>query len=119
MPRIDVHVDVTPSDPSGDSGPEVVTPAGVPPVRSVRRATARRASRRRAVARRLHGDEEAMIINFLADHPQSTAGHLARALNLDPEGVSTHLAHLASLDEITRAAHGYTIRDTTDRQVGI
>jgi DNA-binding transcriptional ArsR family regulator len=78
-----------------------------PPVRSIRRATARRASNRRATARTHQGDTNGSIIDFLAQHPDSTAGDLAKGLNLDPGNVATHLTQLAKAGEISRAAHGY------------
>jgi|ERR1700733_721515 len=81
-------------------------PAAVP-VRSVRRATARRASTRRAFARSRQSDSEASIMGFLATHPRSTIGDLARALNVDPEHVATCLTQLTSSGEIYRASHGY------------
>ena len=77
------------------------------PARSVRRATARRASHRRATARSRQGDTEASIFDFLAQHPGSTAGDLAKGLNLDPGSVSTRLTQLAKAGEIKRASHGY------------
>lgn len=77
------------------------------PVRSVRRATARRASTRRAFARSRQRDSEAGIIGFLATHPSSTIGDLAKALNLDPEHVATCLTQLTSSGEIDMASHGY------------
>jgi CRP-like cAMP-binding protein len=82
-------------------------PAGAPP-RSLRRATARRASRRRATARSHQPDTEAGIMDFLAHHAESTAGDLAKGLNLSPEGVSTRLNHLAKTGEISRGSHGYS-----------
>jgi hypothetical protein len=81
--------------------------AAAPPARSVRRATARRASNRRATARSRQADIEASIIDFLLQHPQSTAGDLARGLNLTPEQVSTYLTKLARAGEIRKASHGY------------
>jgi hypothetical protein len=66
-------------------------PAAAAPPLSVRRATARRASIRRATARRRQGDTEASIIDFLAQHLGSTAGDLAKGLNLNPGSVSTRL----------------------------
>lgn len=80
----------------------------VAPVRSVRRATARRASTRRAFARSRQSDSEASIIGFLAAHPRSTIGDLARALNLDSEHVATCLTQLTSSGEIYKASHGYS-----------
>jgi uncharacterized membrane protein len=78
-----------------------------PPARSVRRATARRASNRRATARSRQNDTEASIVEFLARHPGSTAGDLAKSLNLNPESVSHRLTQLAKTGEIKRASHGY------------
>jgi hypothetical protein len=78
------------------------------PARSVRRATARRASTRRAYARIRQSDSEASIIGFLATHPRSTVGDLARGLNLDPEHVAICLTQLTGAGEIYKASHGYT-----------
>jgi hypothetical protein len=80
------------------------------PARSVRRATARRASNRRATARSRQRDTEARIIEFLARHPGSTAGDLAKGLNLNPGSISTRLTQLAKAGEIKRASHGYSIK---------
>ena len=80
-----------------------------PPARSVRRATARRASNRRATARSRQADSEASVIDFLVQHPGSTAGDLAKGLNLNPGQVSTHLSKLARAGEIKKASHGYTV----------
>ncbi len=77
------------------------------PARSVRRGTARRASNRRATARSHQGDTEASIIDFLAQHPGSTAGDLAKSLNLNPGNVSTRLTQLAKAGEIKRTSRGY------------
>jgi hypothetical protein len=78
------------------------------PARSVRRATARRASTRRAVARSRQDDSETRIIDFLAQHPGSTAGGIAKGLNLDPANASSHLTQLAKAGEIKKTAHGYS-----------
>lgn len=78
------------------------------PARSVRRATARRASTRRATARRRQHDTTAPILEFLNKHPQSTAGDLAKSLNLDPESVSTSLNQLVIAGDIEKHAHGYS-----------
>jgi predicted Rossmann fold nucleotide-binding protein DprA/Smf involved in DNA uptake len=78
------------------------------PARSVRRATARRASTRRATARRRQHDTTAPIVEFLNKHPQSTAGDLAKSLNLDPESVSTSLNQLVIAGDIEKHAHGYS-----------
>lgn len=81
--------------------------AAAAPARSVRRATARRASTRRATARGLQSDTKASIIDFLAQHPGSTAGDLAKGLNLNPASASTRLTQLAKAGEIKKASRGY------------
>jgi hypothetical protein len=78
------------------------------PARSVRRATARRASTRRATARSRQDDSETRVIDFLAQHAGSTAGGIAKGLNLDPAIVSSHLTQLAKAGEIKKTAHGYS-----------
>ena len=83
---------------------------GSAPARSVRRATARRASNRRATARSRQGDTDASIIGFLAQHAGSTAGELAKGLNLNPGSVSTRLTQLAKAGEIKKASHGYSTK---------
>ena len=82
--------------------------AAAAPARSVRRATARRASNRRATARNRQSDTKASIIDFLAQHPGSTAGDLAKRLNLHPASVSTRLTLLTKTGEIKKASHGYS-----------
>jgi predicted transcriptional regulator len=48
------------------------------------------------------------IIDFVVHNPGSTAGDVAKGLNLDPANVSTHLTQLAKAGEIQKAAHGYS-----------
>ena len=78
------------------------------PPRSQRRATAVRASKRRATARVRKGDTKARIFEFLAKHPGSTAGEVAKGLNLNRGSVSTRLSQLAKEGEIKKADRGYT-----------
>lgn len=80
---------------------------GQPPARAVRRATARRASSRRAVARVRRGDTKARIVEFLAKHPGSTAGDVARGLDMNRGSVSTRLTQLAKVGEIQKTERGY------------
>ena len=87
--------------------------ADAAPIRSVRRATARRASHRRATARRRQGDSETSIIDFLARHPGSTVGDLARSLNFSPVTVSIRLTQLAKSGEIKKVSHGYNAKQAT------
>jgi hypothetical protein len=81
---------------------------GAPPPRSKRRATAVRASKRRATARVRKGDPDQTILEFLAKHPESTAGEVAKGLNLDRSSVSARLTQLAKAGEIQKADRGYT-----------
>jgi predicted transcriptional regulator len=78
------------------------------PARSVRRATARRASSRRAAARVRKGDTKSRIVEFLAKHPGSTAGEVARGLDMNRGSVSTRLTQLAKLGEIAKSERGYS-----------
>ena len=84
--------------------------AAATPARSVRRATARRASKRRATARSRQVDAKSRIIDFLAQHPGSTAGDVAKGLNLNPGSASTRLSQLAKAGEIKKASRGYTTK---------
>jgi len=81
--------------------------AGAPPPRSQRRATARRASKRRATARTRKGDAKASVVEFLAKHPGSTAGEVAKGLNLNRGSVSSRLTQLAKAGQIQKANRGY------------
>ena len=81
---------------------------GAPPPRSKRRATAVRASKRRATARVRKGDPKETIFEFLAKHPGSTAGEVAKGLNLARNSVSARLVQLAKAGEIQKAERGYT-----------
>jgi predicted transcriptional regulator len=85
-------------------GDERSTPAQ----RSVRRATARRASTRRATARQRKGDIAERIIEYLKDHPQSTAGDVAKGLNANRNTIATRLSRMVKEGEITKASKGYT-----------
>jgi hypothetical protein len=87
--------------------------AAAPPARSVRRATARRASNRRATARSRQDDGETRILDFLVRHPGSTAGDIAKRLNLNPADVSLRLTQLAKAGEIKKASHGYSTEEAT------
>jgi predicted transcriptional regulator len=82
--------------------------AAAAPTRSLRRATARRASKRRASARSHQTDAKASIIEFLGEHPGSTAGDIAKALSLNPGSVSTRLTQLAKAGQIQKASRGYS-----------
>lgn len=73
--------------------PTPVTAAVSP--RSTRRATARRASKRRATARQRHDDVEGRIAEYLKDHPRSTTGAIAKALNARRETIAAGLSPLA------------------------
>ena len=78
-----------------------------PPQRSVRRATARRASTRRARARQRRGDITERIIDYLKDHPQSTAGDVAKGLSANRNTIATRLSRMVKEGEATKASTGY------------
>jgi CRP-like cAMP-binding protein len=90
----------------GDSTPAT---AGAP-ARSVRRGTARRASARRATARTRQVDIKPRIVEFLSKHPGSTAGDVAKGLDLNRGSVSTRLSQLAKSGEIKKATRGYAAK---------
>jgi len=52
-------------------------------------------------------DTKARIVEFVTRHPGSTAGDLAKGLNLKPASVSMRLNQLAKAGEITKQSHGY------------
>ncbi len=81
-----------------------------PPQRSVRRDTARRASTRRATGRQRKGDITERIIAYLKNHPQSTAGDVAKGLNANRNTIATRLSRMAKEGEVTKAAKGYTAK---------
>ena len=72
------------------------------PQRSARRATARRASSRRATARERKDDVEERIIEYRKDHPQSTTGDIAKALNANRDTIAAGLSHIARASDITK-----------------
>ena len=80
------------------------------PKRSTRRATARRASTRRAAGRRRHPDVQARIIDFLKDHPNSTAGDVAKGLNANRNTIATRLSQMVKTGEIKKASKGYATK---------
>ena len=90
-----------------DEPPAPPSSGGAPPPRSRRRATAVRASKRRATARVRKGDPKERIFEFLAKHPGSTAGEVAKGLNLDRASVSSRLTQMAKVGEIEKAERGY------------
>lgn len=70
--------------------------------------TTRNRAAREQPTRNHQGDTQLGIIDYLAQHPASTAGDLAKGLNLNPGNVSTHLTQLAKVGEIKKASHGYS-----------
>jgi hypothetical protein len=82
------------------------TPVTVPvvPRRSARRATARRASSRRATARERKDDVEGRIVEHLKDHPHSTTGDIAKALNANRDTIAAALSHIARAGDTTKGS---------------
>jgi predicted Rossmann fold nucleotide-binding protein DprA/Smf involved in DNA uptake len=90
-------------DRAGDALPSV-------PTRSSRRSTSRRASGRRQTARGRRSDTASRIVDYLGKHPNSTAGDLAKGLNLKRNSVSTRLTQMAKAGQIKKAERGYTAK---------
>ena len=88
---------------------EQQTAPTAPPARSNRRATAKRASARRAAARTVKRDIEGDIVEFLGKHPNSTAGDVAKGLNLSRNSVAARLTKMTKAGEITKAERGYAV----------
>jgi predicted Rossmann fold nucleotide-binding protein DprA/Smf involved in DNA uptake len=80
------------------------------PSRSNRRSTARRASSRRRNARSRQSDTASRIVDYLGKHPNSTAGDLAKGLNLKRNSLSTKLTQMAKAGQIRKAERGYTAK---------
>lgn len=90
---------------------EAARPVPAPaPKRAVRRGTAVRASNRRHAARDLRVDLGEKIIAFLADHPSSTAGTVAKALNADRTQIAGRLATMTKAGEIVKVKKGYATK---------
>ena len=83
-------------------------PSGAP-ARSLRRASARRASKRRAQVRALRPDTKALIVEYLDKHPGSTAGAVAKGIDVNRSTVSSSLAQLVTLGRIHKDEHGYVV----------
>ena len=84
-------------------------PAGIEEsaaTRAGRRAKARRASKRRAVARLLKPDTKALVVEYLGKHPHSTAGDVAKGLDLNRSTVASSLTALLKLKRIQKAPEG-------------
>ena len=92
-------VDGAPTPQSPDSTLDTLP---VVPRRSARRATARRASIRRATARERKAHVEGRISEYLKDHPQSTTGDIAKALNANRDTIAAGLSHIARASDVTK-----------------
>jgi Fic family protein len=90
-------------------GADADAPGAGVPARSLRRATARRASKRRAQTRALKPDTKSSVVEFLAAHPGSTAGEVAKGIDVNRSTVSSSLAQLSRLGRIQRVERGYDI----------
>jgi hypothetical protein len=75
-----------------------------------RRSTARRASTRRATARSRQSDTKDLIIDYLRKHDGSTAGDVAKGLNLNRNSVATRLTQMTKAGDIKKAARGYSAK---------
>ena len=52
----------------------------------------------------------ARILDYLKDHPQSTAGDVAKALNANRNTIGARLSQMVKKGEITKASKGYATR---------
>ena len=86
---------------------EAIPEAGAPRARSLRRANARRASRRRHEARALQVDTRALVVDYVASHPGSTAGEIAKGLDLNRSTVSSRITQLVKLGQLRKVERGY------------
>jgi len=89
----------------------VATAPAIAPKRSTRRGTAARASSRRHAARDLKPDPVAQIVAFLSEHPQSTTGAVAKALNAGRSTVAAQMAKLEKTGEIVKGVKGYSVAE--------
>jgi DNA-binding transcriptional ArsR family regulator len=92
-----------------DGGAGVEGDLAAAPARSLRRARARRASKRRAQARALRPDTKVLVIEYLEKHPGSTAGALAKGIDVNRSTVSSSLAQLVRLGRIHKDERGYVV----------
>lgn len=85
------------------------SPAAAPPARSKRRQTAKRASARRATARTVKRDIGADIIEYLGKHPNSTAGDVAKGVNISRTSAASRLTQMTTAGELVKAERGYAV----------
>jgi predicted transcriptional regulator len=71
-----------------------------------RRTSGQRASRPRS--RSARGDIGALVIEYVAANPGSTAGDVAKALGLHRNSVATRLTQLGKRGELVKARRGYS-----------
>jgi predicted ArsR family transcriptional regulator len=64
----------------------------------------------RATVRTRQADIKGRIVEFLSQHPGSTAGDVAKGLDLNRGSVSTRLTQLAKSGEIKKATRGYAAK---------
>jgi hypothetical protein len=74
--------------------------------RGGRRQSGHRASRRRY--RSARGDIGALVIEYVAANPGSTAGDVAKALGLNRNSVATRLTQFGRRGELVKARRGYS-----------
>ena len=65
-----------------------------------------RGRRRRSAPR---GQTKGLILKHLGENPGSTAGDIAKALDLNRNSVATRLAQMAKAGEIAKAKRGYAV----------
>jgi CRP-like cAMP-binding protein len=91
-------------------GGESTPAASRVPARAARRGTARRTSTRRATASTRQVDVKARIVEYLSQHPGSTASDVAKGLDLNRASASTRLSQMSKAGEISKVARGYAAK---------
>lgn len=75
---------------------------------------ASRARKRRAEIKPLRRDLVAEVIDFLRSHPGSTAGDIARGLDVSAGTVSAKIKHLTQVGQVVKAKRGYALPRESD-----
>jgi len=77
--------------------------------RTKRVEKASRARKRRAEVKPLRRDLAAEVLEFLGEHSGSTAGDIARGLDVDAASVSAKIKHLTQVGQVVKARRGYAL----------
>ncbi|MTD45957.1 MarR family transcriptional regulator [Conexibacter sp. W3-3-2] len=79
---------------------------------------ASRARKRRAEIKPLRRDLVAEVVAFLRAHPGSTAGDIARGLDVSASTVSAKIKHLTQVGQVVKAQRGYALPPEAEAEGG-